>query len=85
MAGVTEVRCPEAEVDGHSTAVATLVLQEVRAMLRTHLWGGGRGEGEEREGRFEGPITAGVRVPRALRLYMYSVILSLSTLLRFAM
>lgn len=37
MAGVAEVGGPKAEIDGHRTAVAALVLQEVSAMLGTHL------------------------------------------------
>ena len=34
---ITEVSCPETEEDGHGAAVATLVLQVVRAVLGTHL------------------------------------------------
>ena len=37
MALVTEVGGAKAEEDGHRTTVATLVLQEVRTMLWTHL------------------------------------------------
>ena len=37
VAGIAEVGCSEAEEDGHRTAVATLVLQEVCAMLGAHL------------------------------------------------
>lgn len=34
---VTEVRCAEAEEHGNGTAVAAFVLEEVSAVLRTHL------------------------------------------------
>ncbi len=34
---VAEVRRAEAEEDGHAAAVATLVLEEVRPVLRAHL------------------------------------------------
>jgi len=37
MAEVTEVGGAEAEEDGNGAAVATLVLQEVRTVFRTHL------------------------------------------------
>lgn len=37
VAGVAEVSGTKAEVDSHRTAVATLVLQKVSAMFRTHL------------------------------------------------
>ena len=37
MAGVAEVGGAEAEEDGDRAAVAALVLQVVRAVLRTHL------------------------------------------------
>ena len=37
VAGVAEMGGPEAEVDSHRTAVATLVLQEVGPVLRAHL------------------------------------------------
>ena len=37
MAGVAEVGRAEAEVDGHRTAVATLVLQEICSVFGTHL------------------------------------------------
>ena len=39
MARGAEVGGAEAEVDGHGAAVATLVLQEVGAMLGAHLSG----------------------------------------------
>ena len=34
---ITEMSCPETEEDGHRAAIATLVLQVVRAVLGTHL------------------------------------------------
>ena len=37
MTRVTEMGRPEAEEDGHRAAIATLVLQVVRAVLGTHL------------------------------------------------
>ena len=37
MTRVTEVGRAETEEDGHRTAVAALVLEEVCAVLRTHL------------------------------------------------
>ena len=37
VTGVAEVGRPEAEEDGHRAAVAALVLQVVRAVLRAHL------------------------------------------------
>ena len=37
MTRVTEMGCPEAEEHGHRAAIATLVLQVVRAVLGTHL------------------------------------------------
>ena len=37
MARVAEVGGPKAEIDGHRTAVAALVLQKVGAMLGTNL------------------------------------------------
>ena len=40
VTGVAEVGGAKAEVDSHRAAVATLVLEEVRAMLGTHLWAG---------------------------------------------
>lgn len=37
VTGVTEVRRAEAEEDGHGAAVATFVLQEIRAVFGAHL------------------------------------------------
>ena len=37
VAWIAEVGSSETEVDGHRTAVAALVLQEISAMLRTYL------------------------------------------------
>ena len=37
MTRVAEMGRPEAEEDGHRAAIATLVLQIVRAVLGTHL------------------------------------------------
>lgn len=38
VARVAEVGCSEAEVDSHRAAVATLVLKEICAVFRTHLY-----------------------------------------------
>ncbi len=37
MAWIAKMSCSKAEVNGHRTAVATLVLQEVHTMFRTVL------------------------------------------------
>ena len=37
MARVAEVGSAETEIDSHSAAVTTLILQEISAMLGTHL------------------------------------------------
>ena len=39
MARVAEVGGAKAKVDSHRAAIATLVLEEICAMLGTHLWG----------------------------------------------
>ena len=46
MTSCTEVGSTKAEEDSYRAAITALVLEEVSAMLGTHLQGGGRGQQE---------------------------------------